>query len=284
MRLLREPLVHFLGIGVVLFLADAALHDPAPVADTITVGRTQIASLRAQWASQMRRPPTAEELDGLIESHIREEVLYREALALGLDRDDTIVRRRLAQKLEFLVTDAALPETPDEAELRAYFEANQGHYAEPARVSFSHVYFSPDQRGPAAEADTLAALTELNQAGAAAAPDRGDRFMLDSDYTEKSEDEVARDFGREFASRLFATETGSWQGPIASGYGLHLVRIGERTEARPSTLEAVRAAVTRDYLADRTREINAEAYRRLRERYEVVVEAPGGAFGAEAAQ
>jgi parvulin-like peptidyl-prolyl isomerase len=284
MGLLREPLAHFLAIGVLLFVAQGALTNDAPEDDTITVGRAQIESLRAQWAKQRGRPPTPAELDGLIESHVREEVLYREAPALGLDRNDTIVRRRLAQKLEFLVTDAALPETPDETALRAYFEVNAERYAEPARLSFRHLYFSPDQRGQSAADDARTVLAGLNGAGSTAdAAERGDRFMLGDDYAQRSEDEVARDFGREFASRLFETETGGWQGPIPSGYGLHLVRIAERAEARLSPFEAVRAAVERDYLSERTREVNAEAYRRLRERYEVVVETPG-ALAAKAAQ
>jgi peptidyl-prolyl cis-trans isomerase C len=275
-RLLREPLIHFLAIGVVLFVAQRA----APDRDAITVGAAEIAALQARWTQQRGRPPTVQELNGLIESRIREEVLYREALAMGLDRDDVIVRRRLAQKLEFLITDAAVGGAPDEAALRTFFEAKQERYAEPARRSFRHVYFSVDRRGDHAVADAESALAELTGVDPPSASDLGDGFMLGHDFARLSETEVARQLGSRFASALFAIEADGWQGPIRSGYGLHLVRIDAWIEARPAELEAVRSAVERDYLAERAREVDEQAYERLRARYEVMVEKPSGALAA----
>lgn len=278
MKWYREPLVHFLAIGACLFGIYLWLNDPGETLSgaRIEVSENDIELLHARWMKQWQRPPTANELQGLIEAHIREEVLYREALALGLDKDDTIVRRRMAQKMEFLVADVAVPMEPDEAELRAYFEANQERYHQPVKLSFTHIYFNPDKRGASTqqEAETVLRALQAARQLPRRARDLGDRFMLAHDYVRKSVPDIKRDFGAIFAQRLVEIEQGTWQGPVASGYGLHLAYISERIEARLPNFVLVRANVKNDFLIDKRREVNELAYQRLRERYEIVIAAP----------
>jgi peptidyl-prolyl cis-trans isomerase C len=245
-----------------------------PTSDTITVSAAQVAALEEQWQQQWQRPPTPQELQWLIDQQIREEVLYREAKALGLDRDDTIVRRRLAQKIEFLVADVATLATPSEEELRTFFAAQSEQYREPAKVSFTHIYFHPDERRGRIQQDaerTLLAL-QTEKHPPQRAPERGDRFMLHSDYRQQTQIAVAREFGHAFADRLFASPSGEWLGPIASGYGLHLVRIEERTASTMPTFATVHARVRDDFVAHQRREANEAAYRRLRDRYTITID------------
>lgn len=274
----REPLVHFLAIGALLFGIYLYLNDPYDSSSDarIEVSANDIELLRARWMKQWQRPPTANELRGLIEAHIREEVLYREALALGLDKDDVIVRRRMAQKMDFLVADVAVASNPGEAELRAYFEANKERYSEPAKLSFTHIYFNPGIRGSSAQAEAETVLRRLQVAKQPAQSVRslGDRLMLAQDYVERGVPDVARDFGPTFAQRLIELEPGNWYGPIASGYGWHLVYIGERIESRLPVFATVKEKIKNDFLVDRRRELNDLAYQRLRERYQIVIAAP----------
>ncbi len=274
--LLREPLVHFLLIGALLFGAYTLLSDDtgASAGNRIEVTAAVIQRLEDAWTKQWRRPPTEAELAGLINDHIREEVLYREAVALGLDQDDTIIRRRLAQKMEFLVQDIAAQAEPTDAQLEAFFAENQDRFAEPARVSFSHIFFSPDLRGANAARDAALVLAELTAAGSEGGPDRGDRFMLQYAYQQIDQRDAAALFGTAFAERLFQLEAGAWQGPIESGYGLHLVRVTDRTEMQIPPLADVRQRVLNEYQYQRRQEIDQQTFERLKTRYEIVIEAP----------
>lgn len=283
-RLLREPLLHFLALGALLFGLYFLVSDaPAPGDERrIEVSAGAINQLAEQFTRQWQRAPTAGEMQGLVESHIREEVLYREAMALGLDRDDTIVRRRLAQKMEFLSEDLASLAPPDEAELEAFYKDNAARFAEPARISFTHVFFSSDRRGAAAEADAFVALQELTAAGLSRAPGRGDAFLLDFDFAGLSLTEIGGLFGRDFAEAIAGLEPGAWHGPVRSGYGLHLVRIVARDEPRQPSLAEVRERVLGELEAERRARMNDEIYRRFRERYEIVVAPVPAVEGAPA--
>jgi peptidyl-prolyl cis-trans isomerase C len=274
MNLLCEPLVHFLTLGALIFvLYTFAPRAQEPISDTIAVNAAQVAALQEQWQQQWQRPPTPQELQWLIDQHVREEVLYREAKALGLDRDDTIVRRRLAQKMEFLVADVSTLTEPSEEELRAFFAAESEQYREPAKVSFTHIYFNPDERRGRIQQDagrTLLALrTEKHPPHRA--PERGDRFMLHSDYRQQTQVAVAREFGQAFADRLFSSPSREWIGPIESGYGLHLVQIEERSEPTLPTFATVHTKVRDDFVAHKRHEANEAAYRRLRDRYTITI-------------
>ncbi len=271
----REPLVHFLVLGALLFGLFALVNDVASSksANRIEITSADVERLREVWTKQWNRPPTETELKGLINSHIREEVLYREGLALGLDQNDTIIRRRLAQKMEFLAEDLADQVKPTDQELKRYFNRNQDQYLLPASFSFTHVYFSTDRRGSAAERDARRLLAQLQTTDAVALPvsDHGDRFMLQYDFVRKTEQEVAKLFGRHFAEQLLEVQVGSWQGPIESGYGLHLVRIHDKVEPRLPDLTEVRDRVHSDLASERRRETNKQIYERLKARYEIVV-------------
>ena len=221
------------------------------------------------WSKKWNRPPSETEWKGLVDSYIKEEVYYREALALGLDQNDTVLRRRLMQKMDFLSNDIAELNQPDEAALNKYFLDNQEKYELPARVSFTHIYFSLDKRGAKAVEDAKSVLSGLN---ALRATDKGDSFMLEYDFNQETPFEVERLFGRVFANQLFTLETNTWQGPIESGYGLHLVRISEKIDARMPALDYVIDKVHTDLMFAQRQKINNEIYERFKEQYEIVVE------------
>ena len=274
MRLIREPLLHFILIGGVLFAADAALReDAAPSDQVIRITEAEIDRLQVQWTRQYQRPPTPAEMQGLVDARVREEVLYREALAMGLDQDDSILRRRLAQKLEFLIEDLAAAREPSEAELSAFFEERQAAYRLPARVSFSHVFFNPDRRGRGAERDASLVLAGLRSEDLpAVAADQGDHFMVGEFHSEQSSQDVGAIFGPEFAQALFEIEPGGWRGPIASAYGWHLVRIEARSPSRLPTLAQVADQVRHDWSYEQRRLANEAVFERLLARYELAIE------------
>jgi len=274
-KAIREPLVHFVVIGAAISGLYGLMRD-APddaAADRIVVTTGDIERLGSLWHKQRQRPPTAEELRGLIAGHIREEVLYREALALGLDRDDTIVRRRLAQKFEFLTEDLAAAREPTAAELVAFFDANRNRYLVPPRLSFTQLYFNPDRRGAGVEGDAGVALASLRgESPETSAVELGDSFMLDERYEQRTPQEIEGIFGREFAEAVSRLDSGVWSGPVTSGYGLHLVRIDERIESRLPALAEVAAEVRNDWAYDQRRQANDAIYQRLLSRYSVVIE------------
>jgi hypothetical protein len=258
----REPLLHFLLAGAGLFALWTWVSEDAPRDDVIVVGPAEVAAIADQFEAQTSRPPTPDEIEGLVATWIREEVLYREALALGLDVRDTVVRRRMAQKLGFLLEGTGEPTTPDDETLRAWYTDQPEPYATPPLFTFDHVFFGSDRRANA-EADARAAL----EAGGT----EGDPFPLPTSYRDTPPDRIAGDFGWSFGEAIRKLEPGGWSGPIASEYGWHLVRVTGRVEGRIPSFEEVRVAVREDWL-DAQREAATEAaYLEVRERYEVVV-------------
>jgi hypothetical protein len=273
-RLIREPLVHFLLIGAALFVFfDLMGGSDRPRDERIVISAGDIERLAATWHKQWMRPPTARELQGLIEAQVREEVLYREARAMGLDEGDTIVRRRLAQKLEFVAQDLSAQTEPSDQELQDFLDSEPERFRVPVRISFSHVYVSPDRRGPTAEPDALKILDQLRQGGDPQG--LGDRFMLQNRYADRTIDEIDRLFGTGFGAALEQIEGGAWEGPVASGYGLHLVRIERRLEARMPLLEEIRGKVRDELMSRRRKQANEAMVARLRSKYRVVIEWPG---------
>jgi len=267
----KEPLLHFLIIGAFIFVVFSIVNkDEIDVSgNKIVITAADIERLSSNWSKKWNRPPTEIELKGLVESYIKEEVYYREALALGLDQNDTILRRRLMQKMEFLSNDLAELNQPDETTLNKYFLNNQEKYELPAQVSFTHIYFSLDKRGAKVVEDAESVLSGLD---ALRAPDKGDSFMLEYDFAQETPYEVERLFGKNFAEQLFTLKANAWQGPIESGYGLHLVRISEKTDARMPELASVIEKVRTDLMFERRQKTNKEIYERFKERYEIVVE------------
>jgi hypothetical protein len=273
-RLLREPLVHFLLLGAALFAAYGWLNPgDGSAAGDIVVTEGRIRNLTDTFARTWQRPPTAEELDGLVEDYIREEVLYREGVALGLDRDDTIIRRRLRQKLEFISEDEANAIEPTDAELAEYLAKNADDYRVESQLTFTQVFLDPSKRGDQFESDAAALLDVLRTRGDKVDPATlGDSLMLEPRYELATESDIARLFGSEFEAALREQPIGEWVGPLKSGYGAHLVRIEARTPGRVASLAEVRDAVARDWVARRRQELLDTQYRELRNRYQVRIE------------
>jgi parvulin-like peptidyl-prolyl isomerase len=276
MRILKEPLLHFLLMGAVIFGLHAwrqrGAEDGAAGGDRrIEVNASTITRLKEGWTRQFQRTPDEHDLRGLVEAHVREEVLFREALKLGLDRNDTIVRRRLAQKMEFLTQDIATAGTPDEAALEKYFADHRDRYAKPQRLSFRHVYFSREKRPDRAEAEARAALEALAAPGADEAA-FGDGFLAGFEFEAQEEREIAAIFGAEFAAAVAMLETGGWSGPLGSSYGAHLVLVTAREAPRPAEFATVREAVLRDLLEDRRRAANDAVLARMMADYEIAID------------
>ena len=272
---LREPLVHFLAIGIGLFAVFALVNDSQP-ADTDT--RIVVTDSDADWLIQdfartWDRQPSATEVDHLIEEHIREEVYFREALALGLDTDDQVIRRWLVQKMQFLSEDIAMLSDSSDEVVRAFYQEHLEDYRLPPRLTFSHIYFSSDQRGEETTRDAERIRVALNALPEppVRAPDRGDRFILELDYESVTPVEIGRLFGPDFGEQLFDLGVGTWSGPITSGFGLHLVRIDVREEGYLPPFEEVGERVRLDFVNDRRLAMNEDFYDTLRERYTVEI-------------
>lgn len=279
-QLLREPLVHFLLGGAVLFLAYGLVAEPETGrGDEIVVSQDRVAMLAQSFERTWMRPPTGAELDGLIDDYVVEEVLYREALLLGLDRDDLMVRRRMRQKMEFL-HDGLVAVEPSDEELRAFLEENPEKFRVPARVDLEQVFVKPSPRD-AAEARASALLERLRR-GEAAAP-LGDPTLLPSELVRATPAELAGTFGADFAAALAGLPEGEWSGPIASGFGLHLVLVRFREPGRIPDLEEARAALEREWGALQRAEARRRFTRALRDRYRVRVERPAREVGPEVA-
>lgn len=270
-KLLREPLVHFLVGGVLLFALYGETASPgAQAPDRIVVSEDQVAMLVQSFERTWMRPPRDAELKGLIDDFVTEEVLYREALALGLDRDDLIVRRRMRQKMEFL-SDGISEREPSDEELRAFLDANPERFRIPSRVSFVQVFVSPDADGSPAQraAQLLARLRDADESAGS-----GDPTLLPHELDGATPREVAGTFGTAFADALAEVPDGEWDGPLASSYGLHLVRVMSREPGRLPALEELRSAVAREWTAAQRAEARERFYRELRARYDVEVRMP----------
>jgi hypothetical protein len=274
--LLREPLLHFLLLGAVLFIAYKLIAAPgtdgAPGRITVTVG--QIQHLAAGFAQTWDRPPTDSELRGLIDDWVREEIATREAIAMGLDKDDTVIRRRLRQKLEFVSEDIAAQTKPTEADLTAYLHAHPESFRVEPRITFSQVYLDPAKHGAHIARDAAKLLAGLQQSGRKVDSSAlGDPFLLGHTFQSASTSDVAKQFGDGFAEKLSVLSIGQWQGPVESSYGMHLVLVSERSEAQLPALSDVREAVRTEWENARRLEGSEKFYGELRKRYTVTVEA-----------
>jgi hypothetical protein len=273
--LLREPLLQFLVLGAALFglfhLVDKKkVETPA----RIVISSARVASLADGFARTWQRPPSKEELQGLVDDYIRDEVFYREGRAAGLDRDDVIIRRRVRQKMEFLAEDLSVPE-PTEEQLAAYLKSNPERFRTEDRLTFHQVFLSATRRAGTIDSDSRQLADRLARADAAVeATALGDPFVLGEEFLAVSQNDVASIFGDSFAKRIFVVEQGRWQGPISSSFGQHFVYISERIPGTLPPLDAVRPAVLREWSNARRLEAEQKLYGSLRARYEIVVEAP----------
>jgi hypothetical protein len=241
-----------------------------------------VANLADRFARTWRRPPTQEELDGLVEDDIRDEVFYREGRAAGLDRDDAVIRRRVRQKMEFLAEEMATAEASEE-QLAAYLASTPARFRTEDRLTFRHVFLSATRRGEALERDAkeiaatlVDAMTPLDAAAL------GDSFLLGETFRQTPHSDVARTFGEGFARQMAAVGVGRWQGPIRSSFGAHFVFVDERAKGSLPPLDAVREEVGRAWLNARRIEAEEKLYRTLRDRYRIVVEKPSKVARSEA--
>ena len=283
-KLIREPLFHFLLLGAMIFLlAGRVRSGSVGSGDKIVVTQSQIESMVVGFSRTWMRPPSQEELQGLVDDFVREEVLYREAKAMGLDQDDIIVRRRMRQKFEFLAEDqAARTGPPTDQELESYLRQHADKYSEEPNFSFDHIFFSREMRGASADAEANAMLARLSGKGTIDIAKLGDTFLLPSRFEKTSAGEIARLFGEKFAEDLTKAPLGTWAGPIESSYGIHLVRVNARIPEGAPPMAKVREAVLRDLLSDRRKQELDTQYEKLRARYMVVVEPPEAPRVAEA--
>lgn len=279
-RLLREPLLHFLLIGTALFMLYGALNRGRSDAPRdIVISETRVEALAESFATVWMRPPTSEEIKGLIEDYIAEEIYYREATAMGLDQDDTVIRRRLRQKMEFISEDAATAAEPTDTELRAYLAAHPEKFLSPAELTFVQVYFSTDKRGDKARPAAEQLLAELQAGrGPAILSDAGDPTLLPGDMQSASPQAIANTFGSEFATQILEEPVGQWTGPLQSGFGLHLVRVDDRKSDAMPAFEQIRPLVLREWQSGQRTEFNKAFLDGLRARYDIRVEGEAAAL------
>jgi hypothetical protein len=273
MRLLKEPLLHFLVLGALLFGAWSRMNHNrqfSAAAQQVRIGPGDVAWLKETWARQWQREPTRDELRGLVMDYLREELLAREARAMGLEENDTIVRRRLAQKLEFLLQDTARLAEPIEDDLHKFYLANPERFQTAPRISFTQVFFSRQQRTDAAS-DAKDALTRLSTPGADAS-ELGDRSLLDFEFRDSDSQTVTAQFGNEFANAVFAQAAGAWHGPLESPYGLHLVRVLEVKPGHQLDFSEVKSQILERWRDERQREQNEKYVAGLLRKYDVVLD------------
>jgi hypothetical protein len=251
MKLLREPLVHFLLLGAGLFFLSGLLDNPEGEGNKrIVVSPGRIEHLVTGFTRTWQRSPTQQELEGLLEDYIKEEVLYREASSMGLEQDDTVIRRRLRQKMEFLSEDFVATEEPTEEELQAYLNAHPEQFRIGSKISFTHVYLNADRRGDDVHQDAERLRLQLTENPRLIEnPAIGDPFPLSQDFELLSESQVANLLGHEFADQVLTLKPNTWSEPVKSGYGLHVVFVRERVEGRLPTLEEGGDAVKREWVS-----------------------------------
>jgi hypothetical protein len=261
--------LHFLLIGFALFLYYELASENSEVPPKwIHVNSGQVQQLASNFERTWSRPPTPQELDAMVEGHVREEVFYREAMAMGLDQNDPMVRRRMRMKLEFMLQDLSGQDASDEV-LSDFLKRNPDSFRDEVQLTLRQVYLSPDQR-PELENDAGRLLSRLNDGSASEA--LGDQTLAPRTYQLAPQSEIARDFGDEFARQVASLPVGDWSGPVYSPFGAHLVKIDSRIDARLPELAEIRDEVLREYLAEKREQQKNLAYEKLREDYEVTVE------------
>lgn len=270
MKVLRDPFVQFLICGALIFVAFqvTGTKNEEDVARGIIVDAPTQEWIHANFAKQFRRPPTRVEMDVLVDTYIRNEVKYREAQGLGLDAGDSIVRRRLIQKFDFLFGNGAADVEPEDPILQSWYDTHSDSFAIQARLTFQHLWFSPDSRGNSARSDAAQAVEAL-RAGARV---EGDNFPFDDGYADVTRVEVRSVFGEGFANLIFEAPLAIWVGPLESGLGVHAVRVTERMEAIFPPLEEVRGLVLEEWRRAESEEILARRVAELMEDYLVTID------------
>lgn len=274
--LLREPLVHFLLIGAALFIMFEIFDDPVgPDTSHIVISAGQIEFLSANFSRTWKRPPNENELQNLVDYHVREEILYREALALGLDKNDQVVRQRLKQKMELMASDLIQALTPSDEELTRYLTDHPDKFRIAPRLSFSHIFLDPQKRGRALEDDAALILQQLTTSDIMSDPSSfGDSLLIPRVINFGTTSEIRRSFGEVFSKAILEIPPGSWTGPVRSGYGYHLVLVTEKIDSRIPELSEIREQVEREWMAAGKKKLNEDLMAKLRENYTVEIKWP----------
>lgn len=272
-RIAREPLVHFLALAALIFcahnlLADKALQSP----DRIVISQARIAQLSGLFQKAWQRPPAAEELKGLVDAFVKEEIYYREAIALGLDQDDTVIRRRLQQKLQF-ISGGTPTAPPSDTDLQAYLDKHRDRYASEPVATFKQIYFNPQTRSQVIEQDIAGVLASLTANQDSDSPELGDATMLPPRMQAARHQEIAQTFGADFATSVQDAPSGRWSGPVRSSYGLHLIFVSSKQPGRAPKLEEVRAAVLRDWTDEKRKANEEEVLEAFKKKYRIEIEA-----------
>lgn len=267
----REPLIHFILIGVSLFLLfNFTKEQDKDAPNRIVVTAGQVDQVTAQFSRTWMRPPTEAEIKGLIDSIVRDEVYYREALAMGLNENDPLIRRRMRMKLEFILEDLSAQNDPDDQILEMFLQQNADKFMVESRASFRQVYLNPDKRWDL-EKDAAKILGDLRNGSVSET--LGDPTLLPEAFYSVAYSEIARTFGNAFAKEIASLEPDKWTGPVYSGLGAHLVLVTESRKGHLPKLAEIRTRVENEYMAQRRQKMKDAAYRKLLEGYEVVVEA-----------
>ena len=273
--ILKEPGLHFLVVGALLYFSYTSFDNYLNrEKNVIVVNKGEIEMLEQSWQMRWNRPPTPEEKEGLIKQNIREKVLYKTAMEMGLDREDMVIQRLMVQKVEYLGANIIQAPQPNEAQLVTYFEEHKDQYELPEFVSMTHLFFDPDKRGGTTLDDANKAMNSLNSKNDPASnlSAFGDAFMLASYYPDKSEMEIRKLFGSGFTESVFALEPGIWHGPVLSGYGTHLVFVHNHEKNELPEYTDVRDKVRDDWMADKKAELEQQYIDGLMARYEVIID------------
>lgn len=273
-KLLREPLVRFLFLGAAIFAVSSFMsRGRTDKPGEIVVTRGRLDALVTGFTRTWHRPPTEQEMLGLVRDYVREEAAYREAMAQGLDRDDTVIRRRLRQKLEFLTEDLSAKLEPSDADLDEYLRSHPQQFRADPTFTFRHVYLNPDKHGSDLDRAARALLAHLRRAGEAIdLNSAGDPFLLEYQFKSVSLGEVGQVLGTAFAGSLPELPVGQWSGPVKSGYGMHLVLVVERNDTQQRPLADVRSDVLREWRNAKRQEALDNYYAELLRRYAVRIE------------
>ena len=267
MRMLKDPLFIVLGIGILLFFIDDRVNNDSFDNRHIFLGKTEVENIANQWAHSIGRRPSSQELERLIDAHLDEEVMVREALSMGLDQNDIVIRRRLAQRARLLLEDRVAIEPVVPEEILQYFKTHKKSYRSAEQISFSHIFFSPEERSDS-RADAEAALTQVNDTNW---KQFGDTFLLQNSYKDVSAGRIRRDFGSRFSTNLSKAESNRWDGPIQSVYGHHLVLLSSRAPPKDAIFEKVKFEVQKDLELERQNSANDAYFDQVRKQYTVEI-------------
>jgi len=276
-RLIHEPLLHFLVLGAGLFLLYAFAGNSSGLPQNrIVVDEAQVGRLAEQFQRTWMRPPTREELAGLAEDFVKEEILYREAVALGLDKDDLVIRRRMRQKMEFLNADLVEQAEPTDAELQAYLDANPTKFERPQRFSFQQIYVDPERHSDDPEGYAAAMLARIAEDPALAAQPQslGDPTLLPPGLNRASAHDITSVFGVDLTAAVLGAERGVWSGPYRSSYGLHLLHLVMTEPGSIPSFAEVRPLLEREWYNARRQEASERFHQALRARYSVEIRLP----------